>query len=546
MNRSKRVAQRICWLIIIARVALFSPFEFGAGRAVAALTIVDQDGRVVPDAPPSAIRQIFDVSVGPNGNRVFTPNSLSIAVGDTVRWTWASNNHSVTSGGSCTADLQYCSPNDTNCGAGNLSNTGTVYQHTFTQAGTYTYFCAAHCFQGMIGTITVAASCTPPPSGMAGWWPGDGNARDIQGGNNGALLNGTTFAAGKVGQAFSFDGVDDYVAVPHNNNLNPTGPFSVDVWVNANAQQTNNQSLIIDKSHGWTDSTGWAIQTNPDGTACFFYGTGGGGSGDFHGTCTQASILDAQWHHLAGVWTGTEIRIYEDGVLQNTLAFATAPANNTREVRLGSSWGGGTPTRFFRGLIDEAEYFNRALTQTEISAIFNAGAAGKCKPPQPLAASSRKTHGAAGTFDVNLMPSATRGIECRSGGVYQMIVQFPGPVTVAGATLFAGSGAVSGFSVSGAMATIDLNTIANAQTIVVKLTGVSDGATSGDVPVAMGVLIGDTNGSGAVSSSDIGQTKAQSGQAATAANFRTDVNASGVINASDIGQVKAQSGTMLP
>ena len=48
--------------------------------------------------------------------------------------------------------------------------------------------------------------CTPPPPGMVAWWPGEGNANDIRGGNNGTPQGGVTFPAGEVGQAFSFDG----------------------------------------------------------------------------------------------------------------------------------------------------------------------------------------------------------------------------------------------------------------------------------------------------------------------------------------------------
>src|SRR2546430_14268349 len=48
-------------------------------------------------------------------------------------------------------------------------------------------------------------TCSAPPSGMLGWWPGDGNAKDIQSGNNGQLKNGTSFATGEVGKSFSFD-----------------------------------------------------------------------------------------------------------------------------------------------------------------------------------------------------------------------------------------------------------------------------------------------------------------------------------------------------
>jgi hypothetical protein len=50
------------------------------------------------------------------------------------------------------------------------------------------------------------AECVQPPLGLIGWWPGDGNAADIVGRNNGATLGDITFGPGKVGQAFSFDG----------------------------------------------------------------------------------------------------------------------------------------------------------------------------------------------------------------------------------------------------------------------------------------------------------------------------------------------------
>src|SRR5438105_9651082 len=59
----------------------------------------------------------------------------------------------------------------------------------------------------------VEQTCAPPPPDIVSWWPGDGDANDIQGNNDGTLQNGATFAAGLVGQAFSFDGVNDYVEV---------------------------------------------------------------------------------------------------------------------------------------------------------------------------------------------------------------------------------------------------------------------------------------------------------------------------------------------
>lgn len=58
----------------------------------------------------------------------------------------------------------------------------------------------------------------------------------------------------------------------------------------------------------------------------------------------------------------------------------------------------------------------------------------------------------------------------------------------------------------------------------------------------MSVLLGDTSGNNTVNASDIAQTKAQSGSAASATNFRNDVNIDGAVNASDIALVKSRSG----
>lgn len=55
------------------------------------------------------------------------------------------------------------------------------------------------------------SSCVSPPSDLESWWPGDGDTGDVAGGNTATLVNGVGFASGKVSQAFSFDGGDDYV-----------------------------------------------------------------------------------------------------------------------------------------------------------------------------------------------------------------------------------------------------------------------------------------------------------------------------------------------
>ena len=554
MKRSNAVARRICWLVIIAGLAIFSPSEFGAGRAAAAaITIVDQNGRLVPNARPSATSQIFDVTVGPGGLTVFSPDTLNISVGDTVRWTWDSSFHSVSSGTPCTIDLQFCSPDDTNCALGTLSNAGTVYQHTFAQAGSYSYFCAAHCSRGMVGTINVAAGCTPPPPDMAGWWAGEGNARDIASGDNGTLQD-VAFVAGKVGQTFSLNGNTSFVEIPNRAAVRITGAISIDAWINPATTAPLSQE-VLSKYDSLSNQVSYSLSLRSGGVLRFaVYQTGDASILRYVDTVTGI-VPTGTFTHVAGTFDPATqaTKIYANGADTNASlgggsTIVSSIFDSTTAVRIGAVVNSSLGITPFSGLIDEVELFNRALSPGEIAAIADAGSAGKCKPPQPATAFSRKTHGGAGTFDIDLTPNGTPGIECRSGGaggVYQMIVQFANPVTVTGATL-TGSGSVSGFSVNGAAVTIDLTNIANAQTIVVKLTGVNDGALSGDVPVSMSVLLGDTNGNGSVNAGDVAQTKGQSGQPVTAANFREDVNANGSINAGDVALAKSKSGTVLP
>jgi hypothetical protein len=171
-------------------------------------------------------------------------------------------------------------------------------------------------------------------------------------------------------------------------------------------------------------------------------------------------------------------------------------------------------------------------------------------PPIPTSAVSRKIHGTAGTFDIDLPLAGNPGIECRSGGTnndYQMLMTFANAVSFNGAAVTSGTGTVSSTSGSGTTAlTVNLTGVTNAQTITLTLASVNDGTKTGYVGVRMGVLLGDTTGNGSVNSSDVSQTKAQSGTAANATNFRTDVTVNGLINSSDVSTVKSKSGTALP
>ena len=199
--------------------------------------------------------------------------------------------------------------------------------------------------------------------------------------------------------------------------------------------------------------------------------------------------------------------------------------------------------RTFQKIFGVTPFLGGAATALDLSDLFVPGAIPN-GDPQVV---SRKVHGSAGTFDIDL----SLGDECRSGGEtgdYQLVFTFPRSVTFNSASVTAGTGTVSGTSGDGtAYITVNLTGVTTAQTITITLSGVNDGTgTGGNISVQMGVLVGDVNGNAVVNSSDVSLTKAQAGQPVTGSNFREDVNANGTISATDVALVESEVGTALP
>jgi uncharacterized repeat protein (TIGR03803 family) len=233
-----------------------------------------------------------------------------------------------------------------------------------------------------IGPCSVDGVCLPPPSGLVSWWPGDGNALDIVGGNNGVLSNGATFAAGEVCQAFSFTNDLAAVVVGSATNLQLSA-FTIETWF-----RRRSTSIIT------LDSCASA--------ALFGFGLNGyglfielDGSGNDVLTLTQVgygrilagppSIADTNWHHGAVTWSGQAAAFYLDGVAISNDGCSTGQSPcfsftfNT-QAAIGSLAVPITGACTFDGDIDEVSVYNRVLSAQEILNIYNAGAAGKCKP----------------------------------------------------------------------------------------------------------------------------------------------------------------------
>jgi hypothetical protein len=244
------------------------------------------------------------------------------------------------------------------------------------------------------GSAGKCRPCFTPPSNLVSWWKGENNANDSADKNHGTV-HGATFAAGKVGQAFSFDGEDDYVEIPNSASLNPGSAFTVDGWfyIDPNSPENSGDlSPFVAKSSsgsaegGWWlifDDRDWAHDGSFVKSIRFSVMTGTPGE---HNQATAPNLIpSAGWYHIAGVYDQSatpKAKLYLNGALaaQSIETYTYLP--NSIAIRIGAmhdqEYYGGTQNWKLKGLADEVEFFNRALSAEEIAAIYAAGSAGKC------------------------------------------------------------------------------------------------------------------------------------------------------------------------
>ena len=240
-----------------------------------------------------------------------------------------------------------------------------------------------------------APACTPSPSGLIAMWSAEGNAKDGFALNHGTLVNETSFATGIVGQAFSFDGVNDSVAIPQSPKLNPGNQVTIEFWMKADPTNAMNsyQGLVTSDFYGIEIANGFA--PGPVGVS-FFISTDGGANvspSSYPDTATDngggAVVSAGEWHHVAGTYDGTKLQLYIDGQpwgVPSLASGAISPMLANSFVSIGAEDGRTIcpdciGQRNFNGLIDEAAIYNRTLTAEEIESIYASGLTGKC--PQP-------------------------------------------------------------------------------------------------------------------------------------------------------------------
>jgi len=252
------------------------------------------------------------------------------------------------------------------------------------------------------------------PAGIVSWYKAEGNASDAVGNNNGTTTN-VTYGPGEVGQAFQFSGKSSYVSIPDSPTLDPA-TVTVEAWVKGTNVAPFEVVMAKGADANWGGSYGlytgdsgglffeFLFQANPNGAGFVSPGAGPG-------------IWDGQWHHVAGTYDGASVRLYVDGKqvgsgtpAQGSIAY-NLPTSNVLSI---GTYLGPYPSQF-TGAVDELAIYDRALSASEIQAIYNLGTAGKTGAP------SSSTNG----VEVNLQLGTATGL-ARGVSHIQNLVGSPG------------------------------------------------------------------------------------------------------------------------
>ena len=225
--------------------------------------------------------------------------------------------------------------------------------------------------------VTPPTNCVPAPTGLVSWWPGEGNANDAAGLNNGTVQPGTTFAPGVVGQAFSFNAATgDTVDVPDSASLRLTNQLTVEAWIKARTEDASTGCAIVSKISYATGNYGY--QFILVGNTIQGLLNSPGQVWPSQEISSGPIISTGVWYHVAWTYDQSAMKLYCNGqpVATNVIG-AHMVATSSADLRISGADNHG----YFDGLIDEPSVYNRALSDGEIAAIYNGGAAGKCPIP---------------------------------------------------------------------------------------------------------------------------------------------------------------------
>ena len=210
---------------------------------------------------------------------------------------------------------------------------------------------------GLVLYLDAANARSYPKSGTT-WFDRSGN------GNNGTLVNGVGYNSGNFG-SLVFDGTNDYVTIPRNANLIPTGNWSYECWFNL--------ATTTDPNYGqsffgnWGNSLG-DFDIRKSGNTMFFFCFNSGNG--LISTITASYVFTAQkWEHFVLTRVTNTYNFYFNNQLIGSVTNANPVFDGSSNMTIGVESGSFSN---FNGKMSNVRIYNRALTAAEVAQNYNA------------------------------------------------------------------------------------------------------------------------------------------------------------------------------
>lgn len=225
--------------------------------------------------------------------------------------------------------------------------------------------------------------------GLIGHWSFNGNGYDSTSYGNDFDIYGASYLKnrnGDLASAISFDGVDDYGIMSHNNQLDMDGlkdNYTIQYWLKSSEPFIEKASpRILEKGNTSGKGYPFSFQVQLTNDSLNLSGIIYSGS-DLVLLSYKDGAFDGEWHLISFVVDNSKKYVY--GYIDTTL-FDSAKidisgiAANTEELRIGNNYEG---TRPYKGLLDDLLIYDRALSLKEVLQNFNDGVATKIGYVEP-------------------------------------------------------------------------------------------------------------------------------------------------------------------
>lgn len=246
-----------------------------------------------------------------------------------------------------------------------------------------------------------------PPAGLTAWWPADDTVADIINGDHVGATS-PAYTSGKVGRAFSFNGTSESLQTQQPTGVLNAGSLTIEAWVKPEVRSDGVASDLFPANVVCNDKRNFGGV----GIGANVFASGSSlwielqteNPADAHHQVTGATLAAGEWAHVALVLTSGNAKTYVNGARVESFDYAQGALDGDTTVRIGrhnDDTGFGS-RRFFKGAIDEASIYDRALTDAEIAQLFAAGSGGKKRydAAREFATDFPQTAGALWTYGV--------------------------------------------------------------------------------------------------------------------------------------------------